>query len=255
VEFGVFVPIQGGLNSKDRYELPRQIVEMSDSSSIKTIWVEDHLISPSSVIEANEGVPKIDKPLEAWTTLAAFSVWTKRVRIGTEVMPLTSHHPAFVAKQACTIDHLSNGRFILGVGWNEGEFRMFGIPFEPYLQRLQKMDEAVRIIISLWTENIVNFDGKFLQVAGFIHCPQNQPASFSLLFGLVAFQKGWMKIVSKYGSGWITPSNLPLETAIKSIAYLKEILKRDSRSTQEIEIAVCRFLYSWMGARSLLMRQ
>src|SRR5262249_56138267 len=85
---------------------------------------------------------------------------TGTVRLGPVVSAVTFHHPALLAKRAAAIDHLSGGRFDLGVGagWHEGEHRMFGIPFPPVKERLDRLDCGARAIRSLWRGQPVTLD-------------------------------------------------------------------------------------------------
>jgi len=140
-----------------------------EDSPIDTLWIEDHSQLPSNEIEASEGTPGIDEPLEAWTTLAALAVLTKRVKLGTEVTPMTLRHPALLAKMASNVDILSNGRVILGAGagWNRPEFTTLGLAFEERGRRFAKMREAVEIVKLLWTsDGEVNYEGTYYHLNG-----------------------------------------------------------------------------------------
>ncbi len=101
-------------------------------------------------------------PWEAWTTLAAMAAVTSRIEIGPLVACTNFHNPALLAKQAVTIDELSGGRFVLGLGagWNETEFRAFGFPFD---HRIDRFEEAFTIIRTLLREGSIDFDGRWYQ--------------------------------------------------------------------------------------------
>ena len=101
-------------------------------------------------------------PWEAWTTLAAMAAVTTRIEIGPLVACTNFHNPALLAKQAATIDELSGGRFVLGLGagWNETEFRAFGFPFD---HRIDRFEEAFTIIRTLLREGAIDFDGRWYQ--------------------------------------------------------------------------------------------
>jgi probable F420-dependent oxidoreductase len=101
-------------------------------------------------------------PWEAWGMLAAVAAVTRRIEIGPLVACTAFHNPAVLAKRADTIDEISGGRFILGIGagWNETEFRAFGIPFD---HRIDRFEEAFTIIRGLLRDRAIDFDGTYYQ--------------------------------------------------------------------------------------------
>jgi F420-dependent oxidoreductase-like protein len=119
-----------------------------------SLWVDDHLL-------ADEGEPT-DPKLEGWTTLAALAVLTRRIRLGLLVGANTFRPPGLTAKLATTIDQLSNGRAVLGIGggWFEREHEAFGIDFGTgFGDRLDRLDEAVGLIRRLLDGETVTHDG------------------------------------------------------------------------------------------------
>jgi alkanesulfonate monooxygenase SsuD/methylene tetrahydromethanopterin reductase-like flavin-dependent oxidoreductase (luciferase family) len=101
-------------------------------------------------------------PWEAWSMLAAIAASTSRIEFGPLVACTSFHNPALLAKQASTIDEISGGRLILGLGagWNETEFRAFGYPFD---HRVDRFEEAFTIIRTLLQDGAIDFDGRFYQ--------------------------------------------------------------------------------------------
>jgi probable F420-dependent oxidoreductase len=101
-------------------------------------------------------------PWEAWSMLSAIAAITNRIEFGPLVACTAFHNPAILAKQAATIDEISGGRLILGLGagWNETEFRAFGIPFD---HRVDRFQEAFTIIRTLLQDGRIDFDGRFYQ--------------------------------------------------------------------------------------------
>ena len=101
-------------------------------------------------------------PWEAWTLLAGLSAVTSRVELGPLVACTNFHNPALLAKQAATIDEISGGRFVLGLGagWNRTEFDAFGFPFD---HRIDRFEEAFTIIRTLLRDGAIDFDGRFYQ--------------------------------------------------------------------------------------------
>ncbi len=121
-----------------------------------SLWVGDHLLYRNPGEE-----PK--GPWEAWSLLAALAAITERVELGPLVACTSFHNPAMLAKKADTIEEISGGRLILGLGagWNEPEYRAFGFPYD---HRVSRFEEAFTIIRSLLVDGHVDFDGTYYQV-------------------------------------------------------------------------------------------
>ena len=133
-----------------------ELVDMArraEAVGLDSIWVGDHLLYRFS-----DGWSR--GPWEAWSLLAALAAATTRVRLGPLVACTAFHNPAVLAKQADTLDEISSGRFVLGLGagWNETEFHAFGIPFD---HRIARFEEAFTIIRALLRDGSVDFVGRF----------------------------------------------------------------------------------------------
>jgi alkanesulfonate monooxygenase SsuD/methylene tetrahydromethanopterin reductase-like flavin-dependent oxidoreductase (luciferase family) len=120
-----------------------------------SIWVGEHLLYRWADRPARG-------PWEAWTVMSAIAASTSRVEFGPLVACTNFHNPALLAKQASTLDEISGGRLILGLGagWNETEFAAFGFPFD---HRIDRFEEAFTIIRTLLREGAIDFDGRFYQ--------------------------------------------------------------------------------------------
>ena len=120
-----------------------------------SVWLGEHLL-----YRWPERDPR--GPWEAWSMLAAIAASTSRIEFGPLVACTNFHNPALLAKQASTIDEISGGRLILGLGagWNETEFRAFGFPFD---HRVDRFEEALTIIATLLRDGAIDFDGRFYQ--------------------------------------------------------------------------------------------
>jgi probable F420-dependent oxidoreductase len=128
----------------------------AEEVGLDSIWVGDHYL-----YRANRRPER--GPWEAWTLLAALAAITERVRLGPLVACTAFHMPAVLAKVAATVDEVSGGRLVLGLGagWNEAEFRAFGIPFD---HRASRFEEAFEIIRRLLAGERVTFKGRFHRV-------------------------------------------------------------------------------------------
>src|SRR5215813_9324193 len=104
--------------------------------------------------------------LEGWTSLAALAAKTDRIKVGALVTGNGYRHPALLAKMAATVDQVSNGRLILGMGagWFEAEFTAYGIPFYTASERAKRLVEAVRVVTALSSQERATYAGKFYQL-------------------------------------------------------------------------------------------
>lgn len=121
-------------------------------------WLNDHLLAWRD----NPAGPC----LEGWTLLAALAAQTRRLRVGIMATANTFRNPALLAKMAATVDIIANGRlnFGIGTGWSEREHRAYGIPLPPPGERIRRLEEACEMIRQLWTEPVVNFEGRYYQL-------------------------------------------------------------------------------------------
>jgi probable F420-dependent oxidoreductase len=136
----------------------RELLDMTraiEDLGFDSVWVGEHLL-----YRWEDGPAR--GPWEAWTLLAAIAASTTRIELGPLVACTNFHNPALLAKQAVTIDELSGGRFVLGLGagWNETEFRAYGFPYD---HRIDRFEEAFTIIRTLLREGAVDFDGRWYQ--------------------------------------------------------------------------------------------
>jgi alkanesulfonate monooxygenase SsuD/methylene tetrahydromethanopterin reductase-like flavin-dependent oxidoreductase (luciferase family) len=132
------------------------MIRAIEDGGFDSIWLGEHLLYRWS------DRPEPAGPWEAWTMLAGIAAVTSRVEFGPLVACTGFHNPALLAKQAATIDEISGGRLILGLGagWNETEFRAFGFPYD---HRVDRFEEAFTIIRTLLREGAIDFDGRFYQ--------------------------------------------------------------------------------------------
>jgi F420-dependent oxidoreductase-like protein len=129
-----------------------------DALGYDTAWTFDHFM------------PIFTDPkgpcFEGWMALAALAAHTRRVRVGTLVTGNTYRHPAILANMAATLDHATGGRLELGIGaaWFKQEHDAYGVPFPPIGERLSMLDESLRIIRAMWTEQAPSFEGTHYRI-------------------------------------------------------------------------------------------
>jgi len=136
----------------------------AEESGFDSIWVGDHYLY------RGDGRPERG-PWEAWTLLAALAAITSRVRLGPLVACLAFHEPAVLAKMAATVDEISGGRLVFGVGagWNEAEFRAFGLPYD---HRVARFEESYDIVRRLLDDEQVTFHGMYAHVEEAVLLPR-----------------------------------------------------------------------------------
>ena len=145
--------------------------------------------------------PETDPMLEAYTTLAAIAAHTSKVRLSTLVTGVTYRNPALLAKQVTTLDVISKGRAMLGIGaaWNESEHMGYGIEFPPIAERMERLDEAVTIAKLMFTEERPSFSGKHYRIDRALNSPRPiQAGGPKILIGGMG-EKKTLRILAKHG--------------------------------------------------------
>jgi alkanesulfonate monooxygenase SsuD/methylene tetrahydromethanopterin reductase-like flavin-dependent oxidoreductase (luciferase family) len=194
-------------------------------------WDCDHLVQPS----------RPDGPyFEAWTLLAALAAVTQRIRIGVLVSCNTFRHPSLLAREALTVDHVSNGRldFGLGAGWYKPEHALFGIDFPPAAELVGRFREAVELTDRLLRNDTSNYSGTFYQLhdAPLRPRPVQQPRP---PFVLAAHKPKMLRIVAEYADTW---------NSFGSVDEMRErnaILDEQCAAIGRDPKSIVRSLYGW----------
>ena len=168
------------------------MARLGEQLGFDSIWVGDHLLYRDETYGARG-------PWEAWTQLAGIAAVTSRIAIGPLVACTSFHNPAMLAKLASTVDEISGGRLILGLGagWNETEYRAFGFPFD---RRVSRFAEAFTIIRSLLREGRVDFAGEFYTARDCELIPRSRPGGPPLLIGSTG--QRMLEITVPHVSAW-----------------------------------------------------
>src|SRR5207342_1043775 len=173
------------------------LVIKAENVGFDSFWVMDHF-QQLQIIGSSE-----DPLLEGWTTISVLAGLTTKIKLGTLVTGVIYRHPSVLAKIGATLDVLSKGRLFMGIGagWNEQESLAYGISstFPSYQERLDRLEEAIRIIRDMWTkEPTSSFIGKYYQVRD-AYCnpkPIQRPSPPILVGG--SGEKRTLQIVAKY---------------------------------------------------------
>ena len=194
MEIGVYLP-QVSITWEDL----RATVQACDALGIDSVWFMDHLYPPT--------LPHVPS-FEAWTTAAALAPVTERIRFGHLVLCNGFRHPALLAKMAITLDHASGGRLALGLGSGSyaPEFAEFGMPFPSARERAVRLDEALTVIRSLFTDASSSFEGSYyaLRAAPSLPRPLQQPHPPIHVGG--AGERRTLPLVARHADVWNCPT-------------------------------------------------
>ncbi len=201
MKFGTFVP-QGWRmdlveirDPVEQYEAMTRVGVAAEAAGYDSIWLYDHMHTVPT--------PTQETTFEAWTCTAALARDTKTVKIGQMVTCNGYRNPALLAKIASTVDVLSHGRLIcgLGAGWYEHEWRAYGYGFPETPDRMRAFREAVEIVVKLWTETEATFEGRYHTVKGAINMPKGVQTPHIPLWLGGGGETITLKLVAKWGSG------------------------------------------------------
>ena len=223
-------------NGKRSYESIRAVAQKAEADGFDSIWFPDHLLyrNPN---EPTRGI------WECWAMLGALAEATRRVEIGPLVTCNSLRNPAVLAKMATAVDEVSHGRLILGIGagWNEPEYRAFGIPYD---HRVGRFEEALQIIKPLLREGHVDFAGKYYQARNCDNLPRGPRLEGPpLMVGCERGSKRMLKLTAKYADLWNTGYMGGPETMMEAIEKLHAACKTVGRDPATIGITA--FIGLW----------
>jgi F420-dependent oxidoreductase-like protein len=144
--------------------------------------------------------PETDPMLESYSTLAALSQRTSKIKLATLVTGVTYRNPALLAKTVTPLDVLSGGRAVLGLGaaWNEDEHLGYGFDFPPVRERMDRLEEALTICRAMFTEDRPTFEGRYYRIDRALNCPRPiQPAGPRIIVG-GGGEKRTLKIAARH---------------------------------------------------------
>ena len=222
--------------------LLRALAVNAERLGISTLWVPEHVVlldtyasrypySDDGQLPAPTNAPIFD-PFISLATMAAV---TSKIRLATGICLVPEHNPLVLAKIVATLDFLSRGRALLGVGigWLEEEFQAIGIPWE---HRAQRTREYIDSMQKLWSDEVSSYHGEFVRFDGVRSDPKPvNRAKLPVLFGGEsgpALRRG-----AEYGDGWCGFNLTPQEAAAK-IKRIEELLNANGRKRSDVELAV-----------------
>ena len=241
--FGLFIG-QVGLSWPELAER----FALADELGFDHAWLVDHLMPTDE--------PYDRSIFEAWTSLAALAALTRRIRLGVLVSSNTFRHPSVLAKQAVTVDHVSGGRLILGIGtgWYADEHRRFGLEFPAAPERVERLEEALEVLGRLGSGETATYRGRFYRVEGATALPRSvQRPRIPIL--IAAHRPRMLRLAARYADVWDTfptihgtatqgiPSDLP-----ERVAAFQAACREAGRDPAAVRRSV------WVGSEPLESR-
>ena len=242
MKYGVFLPVSGRAASRKTL---MQAAQQAESLGYDSVWAADRLVMPWKIDTAypyskeSTFIVPPDRPFfDTLTCLAFLAGCTETIQLGMSVMVLPYRHPLHWAKIATTIDQLSTGRLIMGVGvgWMEEEFAAMNAPFK---ERGAVSDEQLTLLKQLWTEEHITFRGKYYNVndIAFNPKPYQKPRVPIWVGGEGKYAQ---RRAGRFGDAWfpyfvrITPAELAAR-----FEYVRKIAREAGRSPDELTLTCC----------------
>jgi len=231
------VPVNVGVGSVDK------MVELgvtAEEVGFESVWTFEHVVVPVDYqskypysMDGKMGATPETNFVDPLIALTAIAAVTKKVRLGTGVNILPQANPLYLAKQAASLDFVSKGRFMLGIGigWLAEEFAALGVPFERRGPRFSDYVEAMR---KVWSGEVVEHDGEFVKWSGFKSHPTPIQDPLPLVIG--GHKGRAFKRVARYANGWFAPS-ASIDQLSEMMKDLDRVCAEEGRDRSTIEIS------------------
>jgi probable F420-dependent oxidoreductase len=231
-----------GIGTGARPEIIESVARAAQAAGFATLWCGEHVVMvdrPSSrypySADGRIAVPADADWLDPLLGLSYAAAVTDSIGVATGVLLLPEHNPVVVAKQAATLDVLSEGRLTLGVGigWSADEFAALGVPFE---RRAERSAEYIAAMRRLWTEDVASFDGEFAAF-GPIRVNPKPVRGGQIPVVIGGNSDAALRRVAAYGDGWYG-FNVEIDDVRDRLAVLREQCRRHGRKMSELTVAL-----------------
>lgn len=237
---GILLPQTGQLATRENV---LYIGRETEKVGLDSVWVFERLLWPIKPQTPYAGIPNAPIPVEYQSvldpleTLTYIAGNTDRISLGTSLIDMFFHNPVTLARRFATLDALSDGRVIagLGIGWSKDEYDAAGISFK---EKGARADEYLQLLRIIWTEDVVEFKGQFYNIpASKIGPKPVQKPRPPILLG--AFSPKTFPRIVNYADGWIPIAGfVPLEQQEQAINTLRETARKANKNPSEIRIVV-----------------
>jgi probable F420-dependent oxidoreductase len=223
LKIGLLLPeTEGQMNGETaRWADLAAMSRRAEEVGFDSVWVTDHFI------HREPGEPERG-PWECWSLMAAIAAITGRVEIGSLVLGAGFRNPALLAKMAETVDEISGGRLILGLGagWNEPEYKSFGYPFD---HRVGRFEEALEIIAGLLRNGEIDFQGRFYNADNAVLRPRGpRPGGVPILVGTSG--ERMLELTARHADIW----NVWFSTTRNNVEEIKPLLARVDEACRKV---------------------
>jgi probable F420-dependent oxidoreductase len=222
------------------------LAKMAEQEKFDSLWVGERLLWPLKPQTPFPSTPDGNLPtiyqnvLDPIETLTFVAANTQKIALGTSVIDMLFHNPVVLARRFATLDLLTNGRAIcgLGIGWSKDEYQVSNVPFE---NKGARANEFIQALKKIWIDDIVEFKGKYYNIpASKIGPKPVQKPHIPIYLG--GFSPNTFSRIAKYANGWLGAAGGPLEYLAKYIKMLRDQAKANSsRNPDELEIAILVF--------------
>lgn len=223
----------GGVPREKLFDRVVENAKAAEAAGFDLVTVMDHFYQIRGV------GPETEPMLEAYTTLSALATQTSKVKLGTLVTGVTYRNPALLAKMATTLDVISHGRAVLGIGaaWNEDEHAGYGFEYPPIGRRMDRLDEALTIIKLMFTEDRPSYEGKYFRIDRALNVPRPiQPGGPKILVG-GGGEKRTLRLLARHGDigHWFGG---PLEDLKRKKAIFEDHCKTEGRDPSQVMLTI-----------------
>jgi alkanesulfonate monooxygenase SsuD/methylene tetrahydromethanopterin reductase-like flavin-dependent oxidoreductase (luciferase family) len=225
IEFGLCLPTQPRVPRETYLKHVRESLDIV-SGHFRSIWFPDHLQFQDAPV------------LEGWTALTYLAACYPAFQFGHVVLSQSFRNPALLAKMVATAQYLSEGRFVLGIGtgWNQEEHESYRFPFPKPGERLDRLEETLRILKALWTQPRTTFEGKHYQVVNAACEPKPDPIPRIMIGGS---QPRMLRLIARYADEW-NSSHVDIPT-------YRERIRESERACAEVGRDPATLRRSWLG--------
>lgn len=239
LKLGLWLPTYGGwlrqMEEEERlptYDYAKEVALRAEKAGLHSLWIPDHLLNPIK----GEHSPS----LEAWTLAAGIAEATDEIVISHTTLCEAFRYPAVLAKQAATMCDLSCNRFwlSLGAGWYKREYSAYGLVWHEHDERVKRAREAIKLINRLWTEDRVDFSGKFYAVKNGIVEPKPEPIP-PIWYG--GNSEASRELVASEADGWLM-GRAPIQEVERNITDMDKRLQKQERGKIEFAVPALTFV-------------
>ena len=240
MKVGILLPQTGELATSENV---LYIGKEAEKEGLDSVWVFERLLWPLKPQTPYGGIPNTPIPVEYQSvldpseTLTYLAGNTERISLGTSIIDIFFHNPVTLARRFATLDVLSGGRVIagLGIGWSKDEYDVSGIP---YKRRGARADEYMQLLKRIWTDDVVEFKGQFYNVPASKIGPKpvQKPHPPILLGG---FSPKTFPRIGNYADGWLPIAGFgPLDQLEQAINGLREAARKANKNPSDVRVVV-----------------